>query len=151
MLTESRKTVNGNIYLAEIEHPTEIPDDAGHFCNLLSAFFKLGSHTIASAYVSTHLQITQQSKKRSLVHSCLRQWKSNQQRFVIMFNDIYDAPKLNRTFLLNYQYFWLRYPIDTRLANHGHYTATGQVNHDLSLYGQEALAFTFAESCRSHK
>ena len=28
-----------NIYLAEIQHPTEIPDDARHFCNLLSAFF----------------------------------------------------------------------------------------------------------------
>ena len=68
-----------------------------------------------------------------------------------MFNDIYDTPKLNRTFLLNYQYFWLRYPIDAGLANHGHYMATGQVNHDLFLYGQEALAFTFGKSCKSHK
>ena len=64
-----------NVYLAEVEHPTEIPDDARHFCNFLSAFFKLSSHTIASAYVSTHLQTTKQSKKRSHVHSCLRQWK----------------------------------------------------------------------------
>lgn len=115
-----------NVYLAEVEHPTEIPDDARHFCNFLSAFFKLSSHTIASAYVSTHLQTTKQSKKRSHVHSCLRQWKSNQQRFVIMFNAIYDTPKLNRTFLLNYQYFWLRYPIDAGLANHGHYMAKRQ-------------------------
>ena len=27
----------------------------------------------------------------------------------------------------------------------------GKVNHDLFLYGQEALAFTFGKSCKSHK
>lgn len=48
--------VRCELYLAKIQHPAEVLDDAGHFCDLLPALFKLRSHTIASAYVSAHLQ-----------------------------------------------------------------------------------------------
>lgn len=44
------------LYLAKIEHPTEILDDVRHFGDFFSAFFKLSSYTIAFAYVSTYLQ-----------------------------------------------------------------------------------------------
>lgn len=50
------------LYLAKIQHPAEVLDDAGHFCDLLPALFKLGSHTVASAYVSTHLQTAQETE-----------------------------------------------------------------------------------------
>lgn len=50
------------LYLAKIQHPAEVLDDARHFCDLLPALLKLCSHAIASAYVSTHLQTAQETE-----------------------------------------------------------------------------------------
>lgn len=44
------------LHLAKIQHSTEVLDDARHFCDLLTTFFKLRCHAIAFTYVPTHLQ-----------------------------------------------------------------------------------------------
>lgn len=67
------------LYLAKIQHPAEVLDDGRHLCDLLPALFKLGSHAVASAYVSTHLQTAQDTEPLHMWSLCKTQQDTSTQ------------------------------------------------------------------------
>lgn len=119
LIADYPESMKDELYLAKIQHPAEILDDVRHLCDLLSAFFKLSSHTVAFAYVPAHLQTAPMEGS----HMCIPQDNGSQISWDlwIMLNSAYNAPTWNRLLTsVKPPVLLVWIPCGWRLAHHGH-------------------------------